>query len=613
MYRKKRQFMIKYYLEVMLVKLKSIKIANYKSFGENNNILILDDLNTIIGKNESGKSNLIECLSKIELTGISDKDYFLCFNKNTNLYPEIGLVLIPYTYEKQKYHIEGETKITLIDRYDISISGGISEMIEKNKTFQKNREKLNELKQIINTNIFGEQTQRDYFQKIITMIMDAEKKIFINYTYVSNIIDRISNYDDYGEFLKYFKECIFYLNQIKDLFPTFIEVNDISLKSKYTTTHLRDTKESKEMLKHFLKCIDINFDGLMGYWSLKSHDDKINYEEEINEKIELLIEGFNRFYSQEEIQMKASFENDSLNFAIRTTKKYMNFDERSNGLKWYLNMYIQILSKVGKNNIENYIVLIDEPGVYLHVNAQKKILELFEDLCLKGNQIVYTTHSPFMIYENKLHRTKLIIKDQDGNSNIGNKYYSLPHKMGSKTETMTPLLTAIGMNMNYNILSLNSNKDNIITEGISDYNFIKGYYILKKTKDIPNIIPSTSVDNIHNIVSILIGWGCTFKIILDQDGSGRGQYKVLTNNSLTDISNISFVDGTNKPNTKLKITIEDIFSKSDKINIGINNDDYNNEKAYYSLETLKKIENGEFQYDNETMSKFDKIIDQLFK
>ena len=216
-----------------------------------------------------------------------------------------------------------------------------------------------------------------------------------------------------------------------------------------------------------------------------------------------------------------------------------------------------------------------------------------------------------MIYENKLYRVRLIIKDENGNSNIGNKYYSLPHKMGSKTETITPLLTAIGMNMNYNILSFNSQEVNIITEGISDYNYIKGYFLLTKEK-MPNIIPSTSVDNIHNIVSILIGWGCNFKIIMDQDNSGRGQYKVLINKGLTDISNISFVDGLNIPDNKKTITIEDIFSEKDKQQIGITNEDYKEEKAYYSLETLKRIENKDFEYDQETMCNFAKIIFQLF-
>lgn len=99
---------------------------------------------------------------------------------------------------------------------------------------------------------------------------------------------------------------------------------------------------------------------------------------------------------------------------------------------------------------------------HLHVNAQKEVLKLFEDFATKNNQVIYTTHSPFMIYEDKPYRTRLIIKDDKGNSNIGNKYYSLPHKMGSKTETLTPLLTAMGMNMNYNILSINNEKDNVI-------------------------------------------------------------------------------------------------------------------------------------------------------
>ena len=59
-------------------------------------------------------------------------------------------------------------------------------------------------------------------------------------------------------------------------------------------------------------------------------------------------------------------------------------------------------------------------------------------------------------------------------------------------------------------------------------------------------------------------------------------------------------------------TIEDVFSDSDKNKIGINSEDYNNEKAFYSLEALKKIENGEFEYDKETIERFDKIF-QLFE
>lgn len=59
---------------------------------------------------------------------------------------------------------------------------------------------------------------------------------------------------------------------------------------------------------------------------------------------------------------------------------------------------------------------------------------------------------------------------------------------------------------------------------------------------------------------------------------------MLLEKSLTNSSNISFVDGTNLPNQKSNLSIEDVFFENDKHLIGIYNDDYKEEKAYYSLE-----------------------------
>ena len=592
------------------MKLKSIKIENYKSFAEENNTLILEDLNTIIGKNESGKSNLIECLSGISLSGINDKSFFQKINKNTGKRPIISVILIPTKEEEKKYKIVGETKITLNDQYDIDIEGGFSDLIKNNKIFQENKKSLNELNKNV-VDLFYNNDDKRNFNNIIKMINESEKKMFLNYTYVINITEKIYNNSNYTEFSECLKKCISYLKEIQELLPYFIEIKDYSLKSKYAKNYLEDSSKSKEMLKHLLNCMDMKLEDLMEYWDISNGADRLNFSEEFNEKLEKIIAEFNKFYTQEKVEMKAIFENDSLNFAIKTTKKYMDFEERSNGLKWYLNMFIQIMSETNSTDIENYIILIDEPGVYLHINAQKEVLKLFEDFATKNNQIIYTTHSPFMIYEDKLYRSRLIIKDDKGNSNIANKYYSLPHKMGSKTETLTPILTAMGIS-NYNILSLDNKKCSIITEGISDYNYIKGYLKIKKNNNIYNIIPSVSVDNINNIASIFIGWGCNFKVILDQDNSGRKQYKLLKNKLAIDSSNIVFIDGETLPIEKKKFTIEDVFSDSDKNKIGINNEDYNNEKAFYFLEALKKIENGEFEYDKETIERFDKIF-QLFE
>ena len=483
-------------------------------------------------------------------------------------------------------------------------------MIKNNRIFQKNKENLNELNKEV-LYLFYDETEKENFKNIIKMINEAENKIFINYNYVENITKKIYNDYTYNKFSEYLKRCILYLNEIKELLPYFIQINDYSLKSKYTKKNLEDNTDNKEMLKYLLNCMNMKLDDLMEYWDISNGGDKLNFSEEFNEKLEKIIAEFNKFYTQEKVEMKAIFENDSLNFAIKTTKKYMDFEERSNGLKWYLNMFIQIMSETNSTDIENYIILIDEPGVYLHINAQKEVLKLFEDFATKNNQIIYTTHSPSMIYSDKLYRTRLIIKDEKGNSNIGNKYYSLPHKMGSKTETLTPLLTAMGISINYNFLSIDNNRCNIITEGISDYNYIKGYLYLKEKNKNYNIIPSVSVDNINNIISIFIGWGCNFKVILDQDNSGRKQYKLLINKLMIELSDITFIDGGKLPIEKKIFTIEDVFSERDKKEIGINNEDYSEEKAYYSLELLKKIESGVFKYDSKTIENFDKIFKQF--
>lgn len=587
------------------MKVKSVKIQNFKSFAEENNRIDLDNINTIVGKNESGKSNLIQAIGKLELTGINDTNYFKNNNKNNMKKPSISLVLIPYKSEENIYKSIKDTIITINDQYDIDIDGGLTEIISNDKNFQTSRERMNEL----NKNIyFNDENKRKQFSNIIKMINNAESKVFINYTYIDNIISSLENNSTYEDFIQCLKECREYLMKFHSIFPRFILLDDIGLKTKYTRKYLEDNTQSKQMLKYLLKTIGIDFNSLMGYWKLSQDDDKYNFVEEINSKIETIITEFNKFYKQEKVKLRVNFDMDSLNFVVKTNNKYLNLSERSNGLKWYLNMYIQLLAKTQKYDMENYVVLLDEPGVYLHVNAQKEILNLFEDFTSKDNQIIYTTQLPSMIYQNDLYRTRTIIKDDSGNSNIGNRYYSLPHKMSSKKETITPILTAIGMNMGYSFTAMDSKKVNIITEGISDYNYLKAFLMQNRYKKEYNIIPSSGVDNIHNIISILIGWGYKYKILIDQDKEGRKEYKVLTNKLLVDLNDIKFVDGTNKENNNLNFSIEGLFSEEDKNNIGINNEDYSGEKAYYSLELLKRVENNEYKYSDETLDHFDKII-----
>jgi len=362
-----------------------------------------------------------------------------------------------------------------------------------------------------------------------------------------------------------------------------------------------------------LNVIGFGVKDLNGYWRLTSEADRANFSHKFNEEIDAKItQKFNNFYKQERIILEAAFENESLNFIVKTVGRYVDYDERSNGLKWYLSMFIQILSKIGSNKIENCVILLDEPGVFLHVNAQKELLSLLEDFAKSGNQVVYTTHSPFMIDTDRLSRVRTIIKDSDGNSNISNKYYSFPSGSGSASETLTPMLIALGMNLSFNISPIDNRKKNDVVEGISDYNYLRTYFELSGEKDDYNVIPSAGVDNIINISSILIGWGFDFRILLDYDKQGKNQYKKLIDKLCLDKSKITFTTGKHDPDdSDGRHMIEDLFSAEDKEKIGINKNDYKDEKALYSLRAFEGVEKGEISFSEETKRAFAGLIKSL--
>src|SRR5579872_1019632 len=73
----------------------------------------------------------------------------------------------------------------------------------------------------------------------------------------------------------------------------------------------------------------------------------------------------------------------------------VNLDERSRGFRWFFSFYIAFSADTDGGAAKNAVLLLDEPGLYLHIQSQKDLLAHWErDF---ENQIVYTTHSPFMI------------------------------------------------------------------------------------------------------------------------------------------------------------------------------------------------------------------------
>ena len=332
----------------------------------------------------------------------------------------------------------------------------------------------------------------------------------------------------------------------------------------------------------------------------------------IKEKVKYNIQKkFNKFYEEENVQIKVLFKNDLIKILVKTNENTTNISERSNGLRWYLNLFIDILANDIKDT--NVIFLLDEPGVYLHVNAQRELLRLFYDLCKNDNQVVYSTHSPYMIDSNNIINIRAIEKDERGHTNIYNTAYDNKFNSVSKRETLSPLIQAIGADLRFNI-GPQAEKLNIVTEGITDYMYYTAmlYYFNIPEEKMPYIIPAVGAGNVNVIVSVLIGWGCDFKVILDYDKAGFVECEKLVDNLNLEINkDIFFVnckatyDNKDKEVYKYSQFVESLISDEDKSKFSIS---YLDNKTMAAKEFYDKVKCKSVHLSDETVNNFKKLF-----
>jgi len=145
--------------------------------------------------------------------------------------------------------------------------------------------------------------------------------------------------------------------------------------------------------------------------------------------------------------------------------------ERSAGFIWFFSFLAQFkqLRKVAGNAV----ILLDEPGLTLHGKAQADLLRFIEKRLLPGHQVIYTTHSPFMIPSDRLSDV-LIVEDvvkTDGRGKAvveGTKVRSDVLHVGK--DTLFPLQGALGYDITQ---SLFVGKNTLLVEGPSDILYLQ--------------------------------------------------------------------------------------------------------------------------------------------
>jgi hypothetical protein len=82
-----------------------------------------------------------------------------------------------------------------------------------------------------------------------------------------------------------------------------------------------------------------------------------------------------------------------------------NFGEHSGGLVWFFS-FVAAFSEL--RDAEDLILLLDEPGLGLHAAGQADLLRYLDGQLAVGHQVVYTTHSPYMVDATRPHRVRAV-------------------------------------------------------------------------------------------------------------------------------------------------------------------------------------------------------------
>ncbi|MFQ5823092.1 MAG: ATP-dependent endonuclease [bacterium] len=200
------------------------------------------------------------------------------------------------------------------------------------------------------------------------------------------------------------------IKRLLNYLPKILFFDDISLIKNYVEVDaLLNGDKNHTTERNLLK-----IGGLQNNYEL-IFEDSTRGRRASEEAGKLITQQIRRVWSQEPtIEIKLNVNGKVLYIDISDgTTVFDTPESRSLGFRWYLSFYINFIAQTFDAKANEYFFLLDEPGIHLHPAGQKDLTKVMEDLAIK-NQLIYTTHSPFMINREFPQRVRLVTKGREG-------------------------------------------------------------------------------------------------------------------------------------------------------------------------------------------------------
>ena len=515
------------------------KVTNYRSI-DDSGWVSLDNVTTLVGKNESGKTAFLQALRRLNPVGGANGNFDIMD------YPRKGYVRYKRRHDTNPATvIQGEFKLTreemaeLESRFGPGVLRSHKVVASKNYKNQRSWEvDIDEeavIRHVVNTanlpqeiqeyvgdttkwddlynrlqaldvkptavqGLLSELTKRfnsDLRQQIVLEHLERYLPEFVYFDNYSTMRGRISIQD--------IKERRFEPDELDDADRTFIAL--LSL----VGADLEDLEQqtSYEYLKAELESASIGIsDEIFEFWK---------------QNTQLRVE----------FDLSAANPNDPpplnagpiLHVRIWNDRHRVSvpFDERSKGFVWFFS-FLVYFSEIEEMRKGDMVLLLDEPGLNLHAMAQYDFLRFIDQRLAPRHQVVYTTHSPFMINLNNLTSVRTV-EDMDHYGTV-----ITDDVLQNSSETVFPLQTALGYQLAETLflaphcLLVNSPSDLIYLQVLGEFCAAEG-----RAKLDPRwvIIPVGRSENLPAFISLLGDNYTSLAVLMDVTPASRAHIESI--------------------------------------------------------------------------------------
>lgn len=230
------------------------------------------------------------------------------------------------------------------------------------------------------------------------------------------------------------------------------------------------------------------------------------------------------------------------------------FDQRSKGFIWFFSFMVWFSAVENRTDTDkDLILLLDEPGLNLHALAQADFLSYIDTLS-QSRQIIYTTHSPFMVKSDRLEKVRVVEdRPKDGTTVTANLE-------GSTDESVFPLQAALGYSIAQNLFIA---KKNVLVEGPADLLLLQHMSALLEQTDKPGLtegifVPVGGLDKVATFIALLGANKLQLVVLLDRPSAPQQTLERLIHQKLIERRRVLDFSMFRIPDN-LETDLEDLF------------------------------------------------------